>query len=97
MSSNPGLFQDSSEFFKVLLSHHTQSTLICGHADHPGYNTFVMLLYVQKYAHILLDEILFILSLKKIEILLWQEKRKPLWKRSLKMNGRSLKWLCNSK
>lgn len=58
MASNTGLFQDSGEFFKVLLSHHTQSTLISGHADHPGHNTVVMLLYVQKYAYLLLDEIL---------------------------------------
>lgn len=65
MASNTGLFQDSSEFFEVFLSHHTQSTLICGHEDHPSHNTVVMWLYVQKYLHILLDEILSFLSLKK--------------------------------
>lgn len=64
MASNTGLFQDSSEFFKVLLSHLTQRIVISGHADHPGHN-IILMLYIQKYAHILLDEILSILNLKK--------------------------------
>lgn len=65
MASNTELFQDSGEFFKVLLSHLTQSTLISGHADYPGHNTNVMLLYAQKYAHILLHETYSIRNLKK--------------------------------